>query len=319
MSSSISENLQTKSQQNSWQNKQFQRSEINWQNKSQNAHFDDYDFAQEEHVESSENEQNLDESSSVYYDDEEYYDDRAYDEILNTSAKSENIQSVESNQKNFEIHFEEILNEKLAQMTKSLQLTLQCRVCHRKFYSNNKLHRYIRSRHHDFIQVTSSFKKITNISIVISKRDHTDHNDFAFRENQYARVKKVLESNDETHDLCANSETFMSLVDRKFIERFKDEIKITSFKIQMREIYFKTHDTSKYCFFDLYFRERFKEKFRIAHIQKKFHLMNNLNVNMLIDIDIMKFEKCILNFKIKVMTFSFCENIEMLIIIIRID
>jgi hypothetical protein len=94
---------------------------------------------------------------------------------------------------------------------------------------------------------------------VILKCDHADHKDFVFREHQYAWVKKILESNDETHDLCANFETFISLVDEKFVERFKSEVKITSSKIQMREIDFKTHEISKYCFLDLYFREHFSD------------------------------------------------------------
>jgi hypothetical protein len=316
MTSSNTSNSHAKSQQ-FWQNKQFQKLRINYQNKFQKIHFDEYD-SQYDEIWISKNEQN----SSTYYDESEYYENKSYDETLKSSTKSEDVQSVELDQKISKAHFEEILNEKLTKLIKSSQLTLKCRKCERNFYFNNKLHNHLRSNQHSkkHQKVSKSHQKqITNISIITSTRDHKDHKEYAFREHQYARVKRALGFNDETHDFCANSETFMSLVDRKFVEHFKSEIKITSFKIQMKEIDFKTHDTSKYCFFNSYFREHFKEKLSITHIQEKFHLMNNLNVNMLIDINIMKFENCILNFKIKIMTFSFYENTKVSITITRID
>jgi hypothetical protein len=142
MSSSNSENAQTKSQQ-LWQNKQFQKSEINYQNKSQKEHFDDYDSQYYENW-MIENEQN----SSTYYEKDEYYENKAYDEILNTLIESENVQSSELDQDVSKTHFDEILNEKLTELTKSSQLTLKCRKCEMKFYSNNKLHNYLRFDQH---------------------------------------------------------------------------------------------------------------------------------------------------------------------------
>jgi hypothetical protein len=45
--------------------------------------------------------------------------------------------------------------------------------------------------------------------------------------------------------------------------------------------------------------------------------MNDLNVNVLIKINIMSLEKCILNFKFFNMIFSSCDDIQMLITIVR--
>jgi hypothetical protein len=143
MSSSNSENLQTNSQL-FWQNKQFQKSRINYQNKSQKVHFDDYDSQYDENWTSES------ENLTTYYNDDDYYENKSYDEILKSfiAAKSENVQSFESNKKIEKTHCEDILSEKLIQMTKSLQLTLKCRLCVMKFYSNNKLHKHLRSDQH---------------------------------------------------------------------------------------------------------------------------------------------------------------------------
>jgi hypothetical protein len=90
-----------------------------------------------------------------------------------------------------------------------------------------------------------------------------------------------------------------------------------NFKLEVKDIEIKTHDTFSYCHLNLYFREQFKDDLKIAHITEKFHLVNNLNVNVLTDIDIMSSKKRILDFKSKQMIFSFCENIEILITIVR--
>jgi hypothetical protein len=107
------ENSQFKSQQ-FWQNQQFQKSNINYQNKSQKVHFDDYDSQYDENWISK-----IEQNSTTYYNDDVYCENRSYDEILNSSKESENAQSLEFDQKISETHFENILSEELNQMTKS--------------------------------------------------------------------------------------------------------------------------------------------------------------------------------------------------------
>jgi hypothetical protein len=316
MSPPNSENAQTKSQQ-SWQNKQFQKSRINYQNKPQKAHFDDYDSQYDE------NDIFENENSATHYNDDDYYENRSYDEILKISAESEDLQSAKSNQEISEINFEEILDEELIEMIKSSQLALKCRQCEMKFYSNNKLHKHIRSNQHvsrrEITSISGNEESFAEISIVISTREQKDHKDFAFRDHQFARVKRTFDSKDNAHELCADFETFMFLIDRKFLQKNASisDIKRIEFNLKVREIEFKTHDTFEYCSLNLFFRKKFKKESRIAHIQREFHLIDDLDVNVLIEIDIMRSEKCILNFKIKIMTFFFCAKIEMLIIIVR--
>jgi hypothetical protein len=154
---------------------------------------------------------------------------------------------------------------------------------------------------------------------VTSTRKHADHKDFVFRKHQYARVKKNFDSNHELHEFCVDSRTFMFFVDRKFFTKINVDIRRTSFRLEVRDIESKTHDTSKYFVLDLYFHDHSRNESRIAHIRKEFHLVNDLNVNMLIDINILRFEKCIMNFKRKIMIFFVYENTKVSITIIRID
>ncbi len=313
------ENFQTKTQQNSWQNKQFQKSEINYQIKSQRIYFEDYDFQYDENWISK-----LEQNSSTYYDDDDYYENKSYDEILKTSAESEDLQSAESDQKVTETHFDEILNEKLIEMIKSSQFTLKCRQCEMKFYSNNKLHKHLFSDQHSKKHretLKSHQKQIANISIVISTHSHKNHKDFVFKEHQYARVKNAFESKNNTHDLCADSRIFMFLINREFLERNVSDrnIKRTQFKLKMREIEFKIHDTFAYCNLDLYFQKKFEDQqqSKLTHITDEFHLVNDLQINVLIEMNIMSSKECILNFKIKNMIFFACENIAIFIFIVR--
>jgi hypothetical protein len=304
MSSSNSRNAQTKSQQ-SWQNKQFQKSTINYQNKSQTVHFDDYDSQYDE------NEFSENENSAIYYNDDDYYENRSYDEILKSSAESEDLQSAEFDQKIKETHFDEILSEKLIEMTKSSQFTLKCRQCEMKFYSNNKLHKHLRSDQHSkkHREISKSHQKqIANISIVISTHRHKNHKDFVLRRHQYAHVKNAFESKSNTHDFCADSRIFMFLIDREFLEKnvSDKDIKRTQFKLKMRDIEFKIHDTFAYCNLDLYCQKIFEDQqqSKLTHITDEFHLVNDLQINVLIEINIMSSKKCILNFKIKTWCFS---------------
>ncbi len=69
----------------------------------------------------------------------------------------------------------------------------------------------------------------------------------------------------------------------------------------------------------MYFREYVDEQTKFAHIRDEFHLVDDLQINVLIDMNIMSSEKCILDFRIKIMIFSACEDIAISIIIMRTD
>jgi hypothetical protein len=191
-----------------------------------------------------------------------------------------------------------------------------------KFYFNNKLHKHLRSDQHSRNHQKNEaieHEMIANILIVISTREHKDHKEFVFKKHQYVRVKEAFESRNNSHELCVDFETFMSLIDRRFFKQNISNVDVmkTEFNLKIRKIEFKTHDTSEYCRLYLYFQEQADEQSKITHIIEKFHLINDLQTNVLIDMNIMSSEKCILNFRIKNMIFSTCENIAILIIIVR--
>ncbi len=264
----------------------------------------------------------FEQNSSTFYDEDEYYEDKSYDEFLKISVESKNAQSTESDQEFSVAHFEEILIEELTQMKKS-QLTLKCRQCELKFYSNNKLYKHLRSAlhvsHRKIANIIEHKKNFAKILIVISTRKQKDHKNFVFKEHQYARVKKTFESSDELYEFCADFETFMFLIDRKFLEKIASDnyIMKANLNLNVENIEFKIHDTSSYYAFDLYFREHVDEQIKFVHIHDEFHLVNDLQVNVFIDMNNMSLKKCMLNFKIKTIIFFICENIEIFISIIR--
>ncbi len=98
--SSTFENFQRKSQQtNKWQNKlifdqnKLQSSRINYQNKSQNAHFDDYNTKFEKDVWIFDDDQKSYDDYFAYHSDDDYYEDKSYEKILKSSltTESENV------------------------------------------------------------------------------------------------------------------------------------------------------------------------------------------------------------------------------------
>lgn len=109
----------------------------------------------------------------------------------------------------------------------------------------------------------------------------------------------------------------MSFIDKRFLTFIKIEIKRTSSKLKMKEIDSKTHDIFEYCVLNLYFRDLSIDQSKITHIREEFHLVNDLDVNILIEINIISSKKCILNFKSKSMIFLFCDNIQVFITIIH--
>lgn len=128
-------------------------------------------------------------------------------------------------------------------------------------------------------------------------------------------MKKVLTSDEQKNELCVNNETFMSFANRKFVleKLLETRIHKTFIKVNVRRIEAKFHDNFKYVYIDFYLFEEFKRQSSLAHIKTKIHLMNDLKINVLIEMNIMKSEKITLDFRKKVMIISTCDNFRTLI------
>ena len=103
----------------------------------------------------------------------------------------------------------------------------------------------------------------------------------------------------------------MTLIDRNHLNTiFHDEIKKTSQFIRVRNIEVRKHDNSKYIELDFYIHDKkIDDIFVITHFKRKIHIINDFKTKMLIDMNIMKSKKIILNFANKRLTVKSCEII----------
>ena len=197
------------------------------------------------------------------------------------------------------------------------QLILKCRNCNKKFFSNNKLHRHIRSFHRAE-EVSQKILKIASVNIIAliqiidSTNKAENYRGFAFRSHRYAIVKDSLVLKSTEQKLCMNSETFMSLVDRAFLTKQLFHIvrhKTTS-SIKIRGIESAIHDNSEYVILDLYMSGKYQENSATAHFKTEFHIVNDVKTNMLIEMNVMKSERINLDFENKIMIISTCRDIQ---------
>ena len=79
------------------------------------------------------------------------------------------------------------------------------------------------------------------------------------------------------------------------------------------------HDSSKYVMIDLYISERIIDESALAHLADEIHIVNNLKVNMLIDMNIMSSEQIILDFDKNILIVSICKSLSAFIFIISKD
>ena len=71
------------------------------------------------------------------------------------------------------------------------------------------------------------------------------------------------------------------------------------------------HNNSRYILLNFFFKEKCHDKIAITHIKIEFHLINDFKVKMLIKMNVLKFEKIILNFDDKIIMISVCQNMKM--------
>lgn len=149
-----------------------------------------------------------------------------------------------------------------------------------------------------------------NISIIKSIKILQDNEEYKFRFYQYATIKIILTSTENFKDLCMNSETFMSLINKSFIVRKFSKIKIhiTISSIKIRNIDKTLHDNFEYCYVNLYILEKIKNESITEHIKVEFHLINDFKTNVLIKTNISIPEKIVLNFHKKIFVIFICNQ-----------
>ena len=192
-----------------------------------------------------------------------------------------------------------------------------CRICEKQFYFNNKLHKYVRVCHVDDISninhvIKKSIDKLIDDKSIISKlnsirlsiiRSTTSSQsksiEYVFRSWHYATIKILLDLKKFTHfiDVCLNNDYIMSIIDKQFFRKTLSncQIRTTSIFVMIREIDVTQHVSSNYVMFDLWLFDDDFNDFVMIHIIKEVHLINELRVNMLININIQEIESMKIN------------------------
>jgi len=165
-----------------------------------------------------------------------------------------------------------------------------CWTCKQDFFSKNKLHLHLHAGCQKQLKIqkpeplknTSTFVKFT------AKRK--DIKGYGFRDWRYAMALIQLTSEEKNEFICLNTECIMSLVNREFLmkQALKTIIKWMSSSIQIKGIGAETHQCEKYANLVIYLSD---DKTRTVVIEQEVHIVKDLKVKMLIDLDILSSEK----------------------------
>ena len=202
-----------------------------------------------------------------------------------------------------------------------------CIHCKTKFLFNNKLHRHLRQRacqsnffidsfvkifrQQNFILLArqsesvkifyQSIKKIifnlaakTSAKIIIFFVSINIDFDYEFRKWHYVQIQ-IIHAVDFTIFIVEKYFDFdctMSLMNRNFLTTVShDEIRTTTQSIRVRDIDFRQHDNSKYVKLKFYIRDKtIIDKSATIHFRREMHVVNDLKIKILIDINIIESE-----------------------------
>ena len=238
------------------------------------------------------------------------------------------------------IYYDSNYNEKNSKKFESkINLTIItkiiCRRCKAFFLSKNALHKHFKicfnaktvhdKKENNVISISKNAITIyaetvfSNV-VVFILRFNIDANknietDYDFKKWQYTSIEIALFSNTKFSSECLNTKTEIILIDINF---FKTQcknisIRIMIFFIIVRNSNVNKHSTNKYVIIFMYFSNIDKNENSVKTlIIREIHLIENLKANVLIDNDVLNFEK----FDIFISTSSaYIENCNVIIFI----
>ena len=145
--------------------------------------------------------------------------------------------------------------------------------------------------------VTSTFDfSIENVFIIAFNVDFNKNVDINhdFRDWNYTRIHVVLSFIVEIKLICLNIKVDIILFDKQFFKNQASHIfiRIITFLIFVRDVSLKQHQFDEYVIVFIYISDYNKiDNVVKAIITRKIHLINNLKINMLLNIDLIDLEK----------------------------
>lgn len=190
------------------------------------------------------------------------------------------------------------------------------------------MHQHLRAINYQCVsnEVESSIVNLSSVTISAKEKLIVffallvQRTDYAFREWKYATFQTSWNSeNDLKYKVCADTDCIMFLKDRKFIQSIvsKNEIKNLISLISVREIKNKIHHFSDYVLMTAYVKKYLSNNTVVTiRFQREIHLIDDLKIKMLIDINIMSSEKIQLNLSNQTMRIDSCQNVTIKIYVI---
>ena len=192
-----------------------------------------------------------------------------------------------------------------------------CRRCNEFFYSNNKLHKHVKKRRVDSIVNFNALKNVFIIEFIVSKKHNKSYD---FRSWHYVCIHVSISSKLSIDKLCLNSETIMSIENRRYI--LNRLLKIFIFRInksiRVRDIDTIWHDIFEYIMIDFYvFKMTIVDTFVKTHFIREIHLIDNLSTKIFIEINVITSKEMIIDVDKQTVTINSCDVTAKLHVIFR--
>ena len=144
--------------------------------------------------------------------------------------------------------------------------------------------------------------------VIHSKNKLKPQHGYTFREYCYAEIgiQVTEDMNRSCYTACGNSSCLMSLIDRLLLTRLYSKIKLQQMNtsINVQGIGMNYHTTSQFIHINMFIKATDEaDDTVIIHMCKKFYVINNLKVNMLISTDILRMKDIDLKFSMNEMIF----------------
>jgi len=139
--------------------------------------------------------------------------------------------------------------------------------------------------------------------------------DYDFQNWRYITVLVKLIFTVKEELICLNIGCIMSLINRSFLKKQISDILIKwiSLLIMIWELRTKTHHYNEYVILTIYLPNN---NDWLAVIIKEMHIINNLKIKMLVDIDILVLKNIFIMLLSRKAIVSSCDNIELLLTVI---
>ncbi len=197
-----------------------------------------------------------------------------------------------------------------------------CMTCKDSFTSKTKLFKHLKETH--WSNKDSFIKKLVLIvinsillndthqiiqSLVQLNESYEDIN-YAFQEVHYATVKTSFD-NDVFHDICIDFNNSIIMIDRKFLSNsiLNLQIQTMKFLISIKNVSNKLINTNEFAIIRIHLNELANEKLAIAVLIIEVHLVNQLNVKMLVEMNVINSECIILNLHHQWMIIKSCQDL----------